>query len=1018
MSFLNMLNPAQLTAVKHQPEVPLQILAGPGSGKTKVLTSRIAHLILEHKIPPAAICAVTFTNKAANEMKERLTKLIGKPKMVQVKMGTFHALCALFLRKYAKEVGLVDNFTVCDADESKKIINALLKDLKDELESKDITLKDGMVQSIISKAKARSQSVKEFREEVEDRLRINVHQSSFRSMTDDIDLIVADIYEEYEKTLRRNNSLDFDDLLVYGLRLFANHKKAVKWCKHVLVDEFQDTNTTQYELMRAIALVRCVTIVGDPDQSIYGWRSAEVGNLAKMRKDFPGTHQIFLEQNYRSTSSILKASIAIVEQDKSRIKKTLHASHPAGTTPVLREFETEQLEAAGIASEIKRLIAYTGSMLGYGDFVVLLRFNALSRSIESALQKEGIPNRVLKGHKFFERLEVKDLLAYLQLVDNPQFIPAFTRIINVPARGIGDKTLKELLSRGEKEKLSPLQIVEKIVDGRTPDIKPPVKRKLGSFVSAIRTIRKLATEGSSPAVLIRKLYDVIEYEDHLKKTQPDWESRWENVQELITFASDVDADIKVDHDPEDEQNTDTPLRLFLQASMLSSEGDNESSEEDKKKVTISTCHAAKGLEWPVVIIPAIEEGTFPFYRSDDMEEERRLLYVACTRAQSLLYMSHASTRKVGGDVKPRDLSTFVESVTEINPSLFTERLPVISRAEREVIARVLDRPDATEEEVRKSVDEYTMKTARRQVASVDWNPLPEGVVPDANFMSSSTLLASYPCQNDTEWRREEHSTATDDAHIVNAERCTQGRSGRLAKKKVGGFSRPVAALNIQQRQQSTSFPISSSVPSKKGSNVTIDVAFPSHGRAVPYSRSTTPKTYSNKQDLTLKPALPPVTHDQNVSFMPASRPVTEPYSNTALGHPPRTVSNNQNLTPKPAPPSVPKLVSNDQHVSFEPVSRPMPIPNALPKAVAARKPNHAPLQTTSNLIAPATYSDGLPHPQPPSLSNADPVASASPPQSSGPNKVPSGQIIGVKRRLGMGRVMGGYQNKKFKPPGS
>ncbi|KAK1224989.1 ATP-dependent DNA helicase srs2 [Marasmius sp. AFHP31] len=863
-------------------------------------------------------------------MKERLTKLIGKPKMVQVKMGTFHALCAMFLRKYAKEVGLADNFTVCDADESKKIINTLLKGRKEELESKEITLKDGMVQSMISKAKAKSLSARRFREEAEDRIRNN----GYHLAKDDIDLVLADIYEEYEKTLRRNNSLDFDDLLVYGLKLFKDYPKAIRWCRHVLVDEFQDTNTTQYELMRAIAVASCLTIVGDPDQSIYGWRSAEVGNLAEMRKDFPGTRQIFLEQNYRSTSSILKASIAIVEQDKSRIKKTLHASHPAGTTPVLREFETEQLEAAGIASEIKRVIAYSGGMLNYGDFVVLLRFNALSRSIESALQKEGIPNRVLKGHKFFERLEVKDLLAYLQLVDNPHFIPAFTRIINVPARGIGDKTMKELLSRAEKEKISPLQIVEKIVDGRTPDIKPPVKRKLAAFVSAIRTTRKLATEGTSPADLIRKLYEVVEYEDHLKKTQPDWESRWENVQELITFATDVDADIKADNDP-GEEDTDTPLRLFLQASMLSSEGDNESSEEEKKKVTISTCHAAKGLEWPVVIIPAVEQGTFPFYRSDDTEEERRLLYVACTRAQSLLYLSHSSTRKVGGDEKPRDLSTFIESVTEINTSLFTKHLPTISDSEREVIARVLDRPDATEEEVKKSVDDYLARYARRQEASVEWNTIPEGATLDANFISSSSLMSSFAGDNSA--GRWSEDTSTSDGVSMEGTKITLPVQSRPpGKRKVGGFTRPVGAMNPQP-----SITKPSDAHSEGNLNPTIGVAF----RPVSYSKST-----------------------------------------------------------------VPRPVSNDQNVTLKPASRPMPNPSNTSKPIATFRTAATPFQAKSNILPVAK-------PSPPTLPPKS-VANPDLPARSGPSEPPSGQVIGVKRRLGMGRVAGGYTNKKFKPPGS
>ncbi|KAG7089539.1 hypothetical protein E1B28_011212 [Marasmius oreades] len=953
MSYLNALNPAQLGAVNHPPEIPLQILAGPGSGKTKVLTSRIAHLILKHEIPPTAICAVTFTNKAANEMKERLTSLIGKEKMVQVKMGTFHALCALFIRRYASVVGLADNFTVCDADESKKIINALLKKYKDDLESKDITLKDGTVQSLISKAKSKSLSAKRFRDEVERRLRANAQYSGFAAITDEIDLVVAEIYEDYDRTLRRNNSLDFDDLLVYGLKLFTEHKKAVKWCKHILVDEFQDTNTTQYELMRAIAVANCATIVGDPDQSIYGWRSAEVENLAKMRKDFAGTQQIFLEQNYRSTSSILKASVAIVEQDKSRIKKTLYASHPLGTTPVLQKFETEQLEAAAIASEIKRVIAYTGGLLSYGDFVILLRFNALSRLIESALQKESIPNRVLKGHKFFERLEVKDLLAYLQLMDNPQFIPAFTRIVNVPARGIGDKTLQELLSRAEKEKLSPLLIVEKIVDGRTPDIKPPVKRKLTSFVSVMRKVRRMAEEGASPAVLIRRLYDDVNYEDHLKKTQSDWESRWENVQELITFASDVDADIKAKNGL-DEANTDTPLRLFLQASMLSSEGDTENGEGEKKKVTISTCHAAKGLEWPVVIIPAVEQGTFPFYRSEDIEEERRLLYVACTRAQSLLYVSHASTRKVGGDVKSRELSAFISSTAEANDSLFTEHLPTISPTERGVIAKVLDRPDVAEEDVRNSVDEYMARISRRSESSSRSNGPQEGMLPaNVNFVSSSTLTLNKSTVHDSSLHRVQ-SVGPVDVHSGNS---IQTPRPPAKKSKVGGFSRPVTESH---------------------SDCTPQLGLPPN---------LATSSASSTADARFRPARPAMSNsissNQNLMPMTSSRhvltisPKRSTFTNFAADHPPlRTTSNTspvtrQRQTVSPQAHDIPSI-----YISVaKPLTQPQP-------------------------VKPAVH---MPSPKPTSSSDSD--------------DLPSGQVIGVKRRLGMGRVTGGYMNKRFKPPG-
>ncbi|KAJ7283248.1 P-loop containing nucleoside triphosphate hydrolase protein [Mycena rebaudengoi] len=756
--FLDALNAAQFKAVTHNPEVPLQVLAGPGSGKTKVLTSRIAYLILHHSVPPSSICAVTFTNKAANEMRVRLGKLIGPKKTSEVRMGTFHALCALFLRKFSKFIGIEGNFTVCDADESKKLIASLLKPYKDFLTSKDILLKDGTVLSLISKAKAKGLTAKEFRAEHK---KSQGRKSSDFDTQDNIQYIVENVYQEYEKSLRRSNSLDFDDLLLFGVKLFTEHAPANDWCRHILVDEFQDTNAVQYELMRAIAngaesrkqpANRCILVIGDPDQSIYGWRSAEVGNLAKMRADFPRTEQIFLEENYRSTASILRASLAIVSQDKSRIPKTLLTSHPSGVTPVLRSFNSEQAEAAFIAVEIKRLVAFMGGLLRWGDFAILLRFSALSRAIENALQKEAIPSVVLGGHKFFERLEIKDLLAYLQLIDNPSFVPALTRAINVPSRGIGEKTVIELLARADKTKRSPLDVIEQINDAKQPDIKPAVKRKLGPFVKTVRTLRKLANEGASPPDLIRRLLELTEYEDHLKKTQPDWESRWENVQELITFASEVEHDVSLSNlDSPSSSPSDTPLRLFLQVSMLSSEGDSQSEEESKEKVTISTCHAAKGLEWPVVLIPAVEQGTFPFYRTDDIQEERRLLYVACTRAQSLLYLSHVTKRKVAGETKTKELSEFIVAATKEHPTIFTQRTSQFSAAERAVIAKVLDRPGAADAEVARRVAEFR-KTTRYLAAEgeedasshadVSWHPaLAVKGITRSTFVASSAIAA-------------------------------------------------------------------------------------------------------------------------------------------------------------------------------------------------------------------------------------------------------------------------------------
>ncbi|KAH7884318.1 P-loop containing nucleoside triphosphate hydrolase protein [Phlebopus sp. FC_14] len=706
--FLSSLNSEQAQCVEHSPTVPLQILAGPGSGKTRVLTSRIAYLILHHGLNPASICAVTFTNKAANEMRTRLVNILGK-KTNEIKLGTFHSICARFLRKYGHMVGVETNFTVCDSEESKKIVANLLKD---HFTSSELTIKEGLVSSMISKAKAKGDRPRDMYR--------HAAKGAKSKLPKPLQHLVADVYEEYENFLRQNNSLDFDDLLVFGVRLFTENPQHTKWCRHVLVDEFQDTNIIQYELMCCIAAAsRCVTVVGDPDQSIYGWRSAEVGNLARMQNDFANVKQIFLELNYRSAGSILDASMRIIAQDKARIPKVLRTSHPFGPQPMLRSFPTENDEASFIAHEINRMMAQTGDMLSYSDFAVLLRFNALSRTIESALQRDRIPNQILGGHKFFERTEIKDLLAYLQLVDNPQFEPAFSRAVNVPSRGIGEKALGEIISRAKKLKASPLSVVERICDLRIPDVRLAVKRKVAPFVSTIRTLRKLATEGTEPSELITKLLDMISYEQHLKETQSDWEMRWENVQELINFASEDigggDGEFLVQSPGTDVANV-TPLRRFLQASMLSSDGD-KSSENGNEKVVITTCHAAKGLEWPVVFIPAVEKGTFPFYRAEDTEEERRLLYVACTRAQTMLYLTHSLGRKTAGQMQGKDVSEFVSGLRDRNPPVFSIKPPILSQYDRKLIAMILGREARlpSEEDIRRRMTTF-QASARRYVS--------------------------------------------------------------------------------------------------------------------------------------------------------------------------------------------------------------------------------------------------------------------------------------------------------------
>ncbi|EIW69008.1 hypothetical protein TREMEDRAFT_39321 [Tremella mesenterica DSM 1558] len=525
-TFLEALNPAQLKAVTADPSVPLQILAGPGSGKTRVLTSRVAYLVKHHGYKPMQIVAVTFTNKAANEMKKRLTSLLGSKAADALVLGTFHATCARYLRRYGQLIGLPNNFAIADADDCKKIISGLLKAKAEIIRASQMSLKDSGVLSEISKAKAKE----------EDPEGMAVRAARDPNTSTSTLAIIAELYAEYEATLREANSLDFDDLLVFGLRLFRDSPRILESCRHILVDEFQDTNTTQYELMKCFAKAHGgVSVVGDPDQSIYGWRSAEVENLNKMITDFPGVQAIHLEENYRSTGSILHAAHSVVSQDRNRIPKNLYTSHPKSTTVTLKVFSTPVIEASFIATEIKRLIAYSGNVLNHGDFAVLLRSNALSRNIEAALQKDSIPNRVVGGHKFFERMEVKDLLAYLQLADNPNFLPAFLRVVNVPRRAIGDKSVADLLAAAKAEKLSPMELSESIIDGaQLPEgFKPAMKKNLANFVGVVRKVRRAAEKRTPVAELLRVIIQKIGYEEFLRTSQQDFDSRWENVQELV-----------------------------------------------------------------------------------------------------------------------------------------------------------------------------------------------------------------------------------------------------------------------------------------------------------------------------------------------------------------------------------------------------------------------------------------------------------------------------------------------------
>ncbi|KIO28354.1 hypothetical protein M407DRAFT_22412 [Tulasnella calospora MUT 4182] len=649
--------------------------------------------------------------------------MIGEKDTNALIMGTFHAICSKYLRQYGKLVGLANNFSICDADASKATVAKLLKAKQQRLKDLSLDLNPSAVLSHISKAKSRADTPEDVAAEAE-------------KQNDDVQRFIADVYEEYESALRRNNSLDFDDLLIYGVKLFEGSPHILQGCKHILVDEFQDTSVLQYRLVKLFALTsKCITIVGDPDQSIYGWRAAEIENLAKMQKDFPDTQQIFLEENYRSTGAILAISHAIVSQDKERIDKGLFTIQPSGPKPFIRSCRNEHEEADHMADEIKRLMAYSGGMLNWTDFAILLRYNALSRPIESAFQKHGIPMRMLAGQKFFERAEVKDLLAYLQLADNPDYNPAFVRIVNVPPRSMGNKSIAEVELVAQRKGLSCWAAAEKIcagqVSGNDTRSTNKLRKVLPPFIKVIRTIRELANTGCTVPDLIRRIIELIYYEAYLHKNHSDSDSRWENVQELINFAEEmVDPEAEYVPQPlkpapktelvlnddgsfseaiEEEDSvvmSETPLRTFLQTSSLSTDTEtaDDDGEEDKARVTVSTCHAAKGLEWPVVFIPSTEQGTFPFYRTDSVTEERRLLYVACTRAQAFLCLSHVESRMVGGSSTNKECSEFVAPL--VKEKKFAEAPPVVDQGVLRLIGSLLGRSMPSDQDIKDKISSY------------------------------------------------------------------------------------------------------------------------------------------------------------------------------------------------------------------------------------------------------------------------------------------------------------------------
>ena len=640
------LNAQQDAAVRH-PGGPLLVLAGAGSGKTRVLTARIAHLIRERGVAPSRIFAVTFTNKAAGEMRARVAALLGAdPRGLWI--GTFHSLSARLLRREAALLGFGPNFTIYDQDDSESFIKRLLEQRGHSPKANP----PRAIHAIISGAKNR----------------MVLPEELGASADGPLERVAAEIYASLGPALRQANAMDFDDLLLFPLTLFAEHPERLAYWQrrfdHVLVDEFQDTNAAQYRLVKQLAMEhRNLCVVGDDDQAIYGWRGADVRHMLSFQQDFPGTTLIKLEQNYRSTQVILDAANGIIAENARRLGKTLFTAKPGGEPVTLLTAADERDEAEWLASELSRRAA--DGDVAYEGMAILYRTNAQSRPLEEAFRFRGIPYRLVGAVSFYERREVKDVLAYLRLMANPADDEAFARIVNVPRRGIGDASFTPLL-RSATQWGKPLLETARAAE-RIPDLRPNVRAAFAGVAALIDDLR--ATHGQvDPATALEQVVAAVGYAQYLGDEGPEGVERLENVEELIAGAAAwaetaADGDEAGDEAGEGEKGPTLIERYLTQAALVASA---DQSTGDPTGVTLMTVHMAKGLEWPVVTLAGLEDGLFPLARSASepggLEEERRLCYVGLTRAREKLYLSWARTRYRTGRLELSEPSRFLEAL--------------------------------------------------------------------------------------------------------------------------------------------------------------------------------------------------------------------------------------------------------------------------------------------------------------------------------------------------------------------
>ena len=610
------------------------IIAGPGSGKTRTLTHRIAHLLATGKARPWEILAITFTNKAAREMRERVIELVGEETGRGMALGTYHSMFARLLRVEADRIGYTKDFTIYDSDDSQRVI----KDLMNRYGMDPTQVKPRPVQHAISSAKNKMMSVAEFTQTASTPAQVRA----------------AELFQPYLDELRTANAMDFDDLLLKPIQLFENHpdvleKYQSRW-KYIHIDEYQDTNKAQYRLARLLARKNGnLCVVGDDAQSIYAFRGADITNILSFQRDYPNATTIRLEQNYRSTKRIIRLADSIIKNNRDQLEKNLWTDNDEGDPVLVMECVSERDEAQKIERRIRDVQVRLGHL--NRDFAVLYRTNAQSRSLEDSLRRGGIPYRVVGGVSFYQRREIKDALAYLRLVVNPNDVASIRRVINLPVRGIGNKTQSRLWEFAEKRKIGAWEALSLVHE---TGLASRATSSVAGFRDMIKGYQERAVDESAAILAKELIRDSGLLDDLRKENTPENLVRWENVQELLNAIAEFTS----------EEREENSLSAFLQEISLLTDADE--TQDTDNRVTLMTLHASKGLEFPVVFLSGMEEGLFPLQAAaqdpKDLEEERRLFYVGATRSKTLLFLSYARSRFRFGEQQPAVRSRFFEEI--------------------------------------------------------------------------------------------------------------------------------------------------------------------------------------------------------------------------------------------------------------------------------------------------------------------------------------------------------------------